>query len=218
MSARQFPDVQVWWQVLEWRLCSKRWTTRWGFRWARKMKEFRHDSRQDVVIAIDGSLFRFHPHFKNVMQSRISQLMGINFKFDLLLSEVGSPSCFSLYSFHVCLKLTDHAGFAFIIFIPGRVWTRSCPGCGSPKRPRRRLTSSRVSSSQFLSELPHWSSKPAVTRPLISKKFSSSTNCVHQISKIPKPNFKIKFPKSVLCYISAGGQMFIKPCHKIRCV
>merc|ERR1719250_288559 len=45
---------------------------------------------KDVVIAIDGSLFRFHPHFKNVMQSRISQLMGINFKFDLLLSEDGS--------------------------------------------------------------------------------------------------------------------------------
>ena len=36
MSARQFPDVQVWWQVLESQLCSKRWTTRWGFRCARK--------------------------------------------------------------------------------------------------------------------------------------------------------------------------------------
>ena len=50
---------------------------------------------QDVVIAIDGSLFRFHPHFKNVMQSRISQMMGINFKFDLLLSEV-LPSLFPI--------------------------------------------------------------------------------------------------------------------------
>jgi len=45
---------------------------------------------KDVTIAIDGSLFRFHPHFKNVMQSRISQMMGINYKFDLLLSEDGS--------------------------------------------------------------------------------------------------------------------------------
>ena len=34
--------------------------------------------------------FRFHPHFKNVMQSRISQMMGVNYKFDLLLSEDGS--------------------------------------------------------------------------------------------------------------------------------
>ena len=48
-----------------------------------------------MVIAIDGSLFRFHPHFKNVMQSRISQMMGINFKFDLLLSEV-LPSLFPM--------------------------------------------------------------------------------------------------------------------------
>jgi len=45
---------------------------------------------KDVVIAIDGSLFRYHPHFKNVMQSRISQLMGIDYKFDLMLSEDGS--------------------------------------------------------------------------------------------------------------------------------
>ena len=34
--------------------------------------------------------FRYHPHFKNVMQSRISQLMGIDYKFDLMLSEDGS--------------------------------------------------------------------------------------------------------------------------------
>ena len=45
---------------------------------------------KDVVIAIDGSLFRFHPHFRNVMQSRISQLMGVDYKFDLMLSEDGS--------------------------------------------------------------------------------------------------------------------------------
>ena len=36
------------------------------------------------------SFFRYHPHFKNVMQSRISQLMGVDYKFDLMLSEDGS--------------------------------------------------------------------------------------------------------------------------------
>ena len=41
-------------------------------------------------IYIFNHLGRFHPHFKNVMQSRISQMMGINYKFDLLLSEDGS--------------------------------------------------------------------------------------------------------------------------------
>ena len=35
-------------------------------------------------------VYRYHPHFKNVMQSRISQLMGIDYKFDLMLSEDGS--------------------------------------------------------------------------------------------------------------------------------
>ena len=30
---------------------------------------------KDVAIAIDGSLFRYHPHFKNIMQSHISQVL-----------------------------------------------------------------------------------------------------------------------------------------------
>ena len=34
--------------------------------------------------------YRHHPHFKNVMHSRISQLMGIDYTFELLLSEDGS--------------------------------------------------------------------------------------------------------------------------------
>jgi len=45
---------------------------------------------KDVVVAIDGSVFRFHPHFPNIMKSRISQLMGIDYKFDLMLSLDGS--------------------------------------------------------------------------------------------------------------------------------
>ena len=44
----------------------------------------------DVVVAIDGSVFRYHPHFPNIMRSRISQLMGIDYKFDLMLSTDGS--------------------------------------------------------------------------------------------------------------------------------
>ena len=44
----------------------------------------------DVVVAIDGSVFRYHPHFPNIMKSRIAQLMGIDYKFDLMLSTDGS--------------------------------------------------------------------------------------------------------------------------------
>ena len=45
---------------------------------------------KDVTIAVDGSLFRYHPHFHNVMKSRVTQLMGIDYKFDMILSEDGS--------------------------------------------------------------------------------------------------------------------------------
>ena len=47
----------------------------------------------NTVLFIENYFYvfsRYHPHFKNVMQSRISQLMGIDYKFDLLLSEDGS--------------------------------------------------------------------------------------------------------------------------------
>ena len=43
-----------------------------------------------MVVAIDGSVFRFHPHFPNIMKSRISQLMGIDYNFELMLSLDGS--------------------------------------------------------------------------------------------------------------------------------
>ena len=45
---------------------------------------------KDVVVAIDGSVFRYHPHFPNIMRSRIQQLMGVDYKFDLMLSTDGS--------------------------------------------------------------------------------------------------------------------------------
>lgn len=30
----------------------------------------------DVTVAVDGSLYRFHPHFKDLMNSKIAQLVG----------------------------------------------------------------------------------------------------------------------------------------------
>ena len=33
---------------------------------------------KDVKIAVDGSLFRHHPHLHNVMKSRITQMMGVD--------------------------------------------------------------------------------------------------------------------------------------------
>ena len=48
------------------------------------------DQNYQEVSNLSLKNFRYHPHFKNVMQSRISQLMGIDYKFDLMLSEDGS--------------------------------------------------------------------------------------------------------------------------------
>ena len=45
---------------------------------------------KDVTIAVDGSLFRFHPHFHNVLKSRVAQLMGVDYNFQMILSEDGS--------------------------------------------------------------------------------------------------------------------------------
>ena len=44
----------------------------------------------NLYLKLRCLIFRYHPHFKNVMQSRISQLMGVDYKFDLMLSEDGS--------------------------------------------------------------------------------------------------------------------------------
>jgi len=47
-------------------------------------------NQKDVTIAVDGTLFRLHPHFANVMQSRINQLMGTDFKIQLMQSDDAS--------------------------------------------------------------------------------------------------------------------------------
>ncbi|XP_053598559.1 hexokinase type 2 isoform X1 [Microplitis demolitor] len=42
----------------------------------------------NVTVGIDGSVYRFHPHFHDLMTEKISQLQ--NYTFDLMLSEDGS--------------------------------------------------------------------------------------------------------------------------------
>merc|ERR1712150_61834 len=47
-------------------------------------------NEKDITIAVDGSLFRLHPHFANVMHSRIKQLMGTDFTVQLTESDDAS--------------------------------------------------------------------------------------------------------------------------------
>ncbi|XP_012287629.1 hexokinase type 2 isoform X2 [Orussus abietinus] len=42
----------------------------------------------NVTVGVDGSVYRYHPHFHNLMTEKISQLQ--KYKFDLMLSEDGS--------------------------------------------------------------------------------------------------------------------------------
>lgn len=43
-----------------------------------------------VTVGVDGSVYRFHPHFHNLMMEKIRQLIDKKLKFDLMLSEDGS--------------------------------------------------------------------------------------------------------------------------------
>jgi hexokinase len=46
--------------------------------------------KKKVTVAVDGSVYRFHPHFHNLMMEKIKQLLKPGLEFDLMLSEDGS--------------------------------------------------------------------------------------------------------------------------------
>jgi len=46
--------------------------------------------RPHTTVGVDGSVYRYHPNFHNLMQHKISELVHPEYKFDLMLSEDGS--------------------------------------------------------------------------------------------------------------------------------
>lgn len=44
----------------------------------------------DISIGVDGSLYRFHPHFHDLMVEKMTELLPSNYKFKFVLSEDGS--------------------------------------------------------------------------------------------------------------------------------
>jgi len=46
--------------------------------------------RPHTTVGVDGSVFRYHPHFQDLMEKKISELTDPAYKFDLMLSEDGS--------------------------------------------------------------------------------------------------------------------------------
>lgn len=46
--------------------------------------------RPEVTVGVDGSLYRFHPHFHDLMEEKVKQLVNPGIKFKLMLSHDGS--------------------------------------------------------------------------------------------------------------------------------
>lgn len=47
--------------------------------------------RPYTTVGVDGSVYRYHPHFHDLMEKKIAELLcGTDFKFSLMLSEDGS--------------------------------------------------------------------------------------------------------------------------------
>ena len=44
----------------------------------------------EVTVAVDGSLYRFHPHFKQLMSNKLAQLLPPNLKV-IFPARVGLP-------------------------------------------------------------------------------------------------------------------------------
>ena len=44
----------------------------------------------NVTVGIDGSVYRFHPHYHNLMMEKITALVKPGIKFNIMLSEDGS--------------------------------------------------------------------------------------------------------------------------------
>lgn len=46
--------------------------------------------RPYTTVAVDGSLYKYHPHFHTLLVEKTAQLVNGRFKFDIKLSEDGS--------------------------------------------------------------------------------------------------------------------------------
>lgn len=46
--------------------------------------------RPYTTVAVDGSVYKYHPHFHDLMEKKVLELTDPNYKFDIKLSEDGS--------------------------------------------------------------------------------------------------------------------------------
>ncbi|XP_022115020.2 hexokinase type 2 isoform X5 [Pieris rapae] len=62
-----------------------------------------------VTVGIDGSVYRFHPHFHTLMCEKIAQLVRPGIQFDLMLSEDGSGRGAALVAAVACRQQLGYA-------------------------------------------------------------------------------------------------------------
>lgn len=56
----------------------------------------------DVTIGVDGSVYRYHPHYHQLLMNKISELVNDNIKYDIMLSEDGSGRGAAVLASAVC--------------------------------------------------------------------------------------------------------------------
>lgn len=61
-------------------------------------------NNNDVTIGVDGSVYRYHPYYHQLLVDKISELVNSNMKFDIMLSEDGSGKGAAVLASAVCDK------------------------------------------------------------------------------------------------------------------
>ena len=75
-------------------------------------------NRPDVVVAVDGSLYRFHPHFHDLMVEKLEQLVNPGIKvWKLLLSANGNNTVMFDFAVHVFIIIIIIIIIMFIIIL-----------------------------------------------------------------------------------------------------
>ncbi|VVC29592.1 Hexokinase, N-terminal,Hexokinase, binding site,Hexokinase,Hexokinase, C-terminal [Cinara cedri] len=59
---------------------------------------------KDVTIGVDGSVYRYHPFYHQLLVDKINELVNIGIKFDIILSEDGSGRGAAILASAVCKK------------------------------------------------------------------------------------------------------------------
>lgn len=59
-------------------------------------------NEKDVIIGVDGSVYRFHPFYHNLLMGKISELVNSGIKFGIILSEDGSGRGAAVLASAVC--------------------------------------------------------------------------------------------------------------------